>query len=132
MAMSLFAEKSASPSCADASAVSLALLDRWQHDFPLTERPFLEIGAELGQSEGRIIAQYEALQSERLAQKKRAEEELKQKELEKQHAEEEKYQEELKAYWAKYESDRQKQLAKQIDHGALHKEQNAECMFKSG
>lgn len=63
MAMSLFAEKSASPSCADASAVGLALLDRWQHDFPLTERPFLEIGAELGQSEGKIIAQYEALQS---------------------------------------------------------------------
>jgi DNA-binding Lrp family transcriptional regulator len=57
------AEQSPHPSDANPDPVNLALLDSWQHDFPLTERPFSEIGASLQLGEAEVIDRYCALQS---------------------------------------------------------------------
>lgn len=62
-AISMPATGTDQPSSADLDAVNLALLDRWQHDFPLTERPFYDIGALLALSEEAVISRYRALQS---------------------------------------------------------------------
>lgn len=51
---------------ANLDGIDLALLDSWQHDFPLTERPFSGIGASLSLSEEEVIARYGALQSDGL------------------------------------------------------------------
>jgi len=45
-------------------ALSLSLLNGWQHDFPLTARPFAIIGGSLGLSQEDVIARYELLQRE--------------------------------------------------------------------
>lgn len=41
--------------------IDLALLDDWQRDFPLVERPFAEIGAALGLAEEDVIGRFEHL-----------------------------------------------------------------------
>jgi DNA-binding Lrp family transcriptional regulator len=43
------------------AGAELALLDRWQHDFPLAERPFAEAGRELGLDEASTIAAFRRL-----------------------------------------------------------------------
>ena len=45
------------------SAPELALLDRWQRDFPLTPRPFAVLGAALGLGEAEVIRRTSALKS---------------------------------------------------------------------
>ena len=42
-------------------ALRFALLNRWQHDFPLVDEPFARIGASLGIDAGDVIAEYGAL-----------------------------------------------------------------------
>ena len=43
---------------------SVALLNRWQHGFPLVSAPFAQIAAALGASEARVIAGYRAAQAD--------------------------------------------------------------------
>jgi len=43
------------------SARDIALIDRWQRDFPLIERPFAEVGREFGRDEMAIIAAFRRL-----------------------------------------------------------------------
>ena len=43
--------------------VELALLDRWQRDFPLAERPFAQAGSAVGLGEGETIAAFARLQA---------------------------------------------------------------------
>jgi DNA-binding Lrp family transcriptional regulator len=44
------------------NAAELALLDRWQHGFPLTERPFAAVGTECGLDEAGAIGTFARLQ----------------------------------------------------------------------
>jgi DNA-binding Lrp family transcriptional regulator len=46
-----------------ASPSDIDLLDRWQRGFPLTERPFAEVGREAGVDESALIAAFRRLQA---------------------------------------------------------------------